>query len=437
MDMQAPSRSRARATTTGREVAAPPGAELRPGLATELRDFVQDALSAFPHRVRVTDWNGSRWDAGRGEPHWCGRDLDVRLESEAPARHLLRLDGMRFLESFLEQEVDLEGNLYVLATLRKHARVELKLRHLAGRLLRVVAFQNTRRARVNVKSHYDIPQEALDTYLDRSYMSYSCGMFEDPDDLDLDALLRPGVGQADDFDSLEKAMWRKFKDAADWVRPGPDETMLDVGCGYGGQLVVALESHPVGKVVGWTHSANQARVGRRMLERFPAERWELHEGDYREDSRVYHHVTSTGMISHVGPRGLVPYVREVRRRIRGGGRYLHHALMTRSSRWPLDANVGIAFNKRYVWPGFHWFTVGQHVRALEQNGFQVERLVNLTRHYAKTTTAWYERMMAHRDTMRDFMDEATFRAWQVFLAGITGSYLNRDVHVYRLYCVAT
>ena len=153
--------------------------------------------------------------------------------------------------------------------------------------------------------------------------------------------------------------------------------------------------------------------------------------------RVYHHVTSTGMISHVGPRGLVPYVREVRRRILGGGRYLHHALMTRHSRWPLDANVGIAFNKRYVWPGFHWFTVGEHVRALEGNGFQVERLVNLTRHYAKTTTAWYERMMEHRDTMREFMDEATFRAWQVFLAGITGSYLNRDVHVYRLYCVAT
>jgi len=255
--------------------------------------------------------------------------------------------------------------------------------------------------------------------------------------MDLVALRRPGAGRSDDFDSLEKAQWRKFQDAVDYVRPGPDETMLDVGCGYGGQLVVALESHPVRKVVGWTHSANQAREGRRMLARFPSERWELHEGDYREDRRVYDHVTSTGMISHVGPRGLIPYAKEVRGRIRDGGRYLHHALMIRHSRLPIDLSIGIAFNKKYVWPGFHWFTVGEHVRALEQNGFQIERLVNLSRHYAKTTTAWYERMMEHRDTMRQFLDEATVRAWQVFLAGITGSYLSRDIHVYRLYCVAT
>lgn len=429
--------TRGEPTAAGPTVGAGAAEEVRPGLAREIRDFIQGSLAEFPHRLRATDWDGNTWEAGLGEPHWSGRDLEIHFRSEEPARHLLRLDGMRFLESYLRQEVDLEGNLYAMASLRRHAKLQLKLRHLIQRFAPILAFQSRRRARVSVKSHYDIPQEALNVYLDQVYMSYSCAMFEDPDDFDLPALRRPGAGRSDDFDSLEKAQWRKFQDAADYVRPGPDETMLDVGCGYGGQLVVALESHPVRKVVGWTHSANQAHEGRRMLARFPAERWELNEGDYREDTRVYDHVTSTGMISHVGPRGLIPYVREVRSRIREGGRYLHHALMIRHSSLPIDLTIGIAFNKKYVWPGFHWFTVGEHVRALEQNGFQVERLVNLTRHYAKTTTAWYERMMEHRDTMRQYLDEATLRAWQVFLAGITGSYLSRDIHVYRLYCVAT
>jgi cyclopropane-fatty-acyl-phospholipid synthase len=173
-----------------------------------------------------------------------------------------------------------------------------------------------------------------------------------------------------------------------------------------------------------------------MLSAFDPGCWELNQGDYREDDRVYDHITSTGMISHVGPRGLVPYVREVRKRIKTGGRYLHHALMTSYSKVPIDFRVGIAFNKKYVWPGFHWFTLGQHVRALERNGFQVERLSNLTRHYAKTTTAWYERMMARRETMVGALGDPTVRAWQIFLAGITGSFLASDVHVYRLYCVA-
>jgi hypothetical protein len=30
-------------------------------------------------------------------------------------------------------------------------------------------------------------------------------------------------------------------------------------------------------------------------------------------------VASTGMVSHVGPRGLVPYVRNIRQRIRSRG----------------------------------------------------------------------------------------------------------------------
>ena len=147
---------------------------------------------------------------------------------------------------------------------------------------------------------------------------------------------------------------------------------------------MALESGPFGKVVGCTHSHNQTVFGRQLLSEFGASKWELHEADYREDSRVFDHVASTGMVSHVGPRGLVPYVRNVRQRIRSGGRYLHHALMSVHSSRPLDSAPGIAFNKKYVWPGFHWFTFGDHVKALEQSGFQVLRAVNLSPHYAKT-----------------------------------------------------
>ena len=173
-----------------------------------------------------------------------------------------------------------------------------------------------------------------------------------------------------------------------------------------------------------------------MLADFDADRWELNEGDYRQEERVFDHVTSTGMVSHVGPRGLVPYVRNVRRRIKTGGRYLHHALMTPHNRFPRDLQLGLAFNKKYVWPGFHWFTVGQHVRALEVNGFEVQRMTNLSRHYAKTTASWYERMMSQRELMVQNLGEPTLRAWQIFLAGITGAYLNKGVHVYRLYCEA-
>ncbi len=405
--------------------------------SAELREFLGASFAAFPWRVEITDWTGASYAFGRGEPHFSGQPLRIKLHTEAAGRDVLRLDGMRFLERFLEGDVDMTGNLYALASIRKnHTHLQIRPRHLVERAFSSMAFQTPSRASVSVKSHYDIPQEALNVYLDRKYMSYSCGMFENPDNLDIAECVKIGKGKEDDFDSLEKAMWRKFADAAAFVDPKPGETLLDVGCGYGGQLVVALENHPFGKVVGWTHSSNQVREGQKMLAPFDRKSWELNEGDYRLDERVFDHITSTGMVSHVGPRGLVPYVKNVRRRIKDKGRYVHHALMIAHHPLPMDFYVGIAFNKKYVWPGFHWFTLGEHVRALEKNGFHIEKVANLTRHYAKTTTAWYERMMANEDVMRDNLGTPTLRAWQVFLAGITGSYLERDVHVYRIYCTA-
>lgn len=416
--------------------ARPAGADRAAALATRLQDTTERLLARFPYRVEFTDWRGARWSAGGAAPHWCGLPLCVTLHDEAAGRALLAGDVLRFLDLYLEGAVDLDGNLYVLSDLRTHAKLDLTwLRALRG-LLRNRGFQTPRRARVNVRSHYDLPQEALDLYLDRAYRAYSCAMFERPDHLERSELLRAGDGRGDDFDSLEKAQWRKFQDAIDFVAPTEHDRILDIGCGYGGQLAVALESHRFQRIVGWTHSANQVREGHKALSGFDPARWEIREGDYRDDDRVYQHVLSTGMVSHVGPRGLVPYVRQVRRRIQTGGRYLHHALMTPHTRLPLDFYPGTVFHKRYVWPGYHWFTLGQHVRALERNGFEVQRAVNLSPHYEKTTAAWSERLTRQGAAIRDRLGEPTFRAWRLYLAGSSGNFRNQGIHVYRLYCEA-
>lgn len=404
--------------------------------AADMYDFFNRSLHDFPYKIIIDDWTGSEYSLGLNTPHWSGEHLRISVKTPEAAKVLLSGNSLGFLEKFLEGEVDLLGNLYCLSEITPHVQAKLTPMQIFSALIQHSLFQSKSRAKVNVKSHYDIPQEALNVYLDQKYMSYSCGMFEEPARYDRAELLRVGAGEADDFDSLEKSMWRKFKDAIDFINPAEGETVLDVGCGYGGQLAVALENYPKAKIVGWTHSSNQVRKGREMLSPFDSSSWEIHEGDYREENRVFDHITSTGMISHVGPRGLVPYVKEVRKRIKLGGRYVHHALMKPHCELPHDFYVSYVFHKKYVWPGFHWFTLGSHVKALEGNGFEVQRLVNLSAHYGKATAAWYERMMANRDLMLEALGEPTFRAWQIFLAGISGSFLNHGTHVYRLYCEA-
>ena len=404
----------------------------------ELRTFMNRTFHAFPWELEITDWTGGCWSVGGAAGlHWCGEPLRIHLRTPAGGADLLRHDAMSFLERFVRGDIELEGNLYALSYIRKYTRLApvtalRALPSIAANLL----YQSVRRARENVRSHYDIPQAALDLYLDRVFRSYSCGIWDDPTIGGKPELLAVGTAGADAPDTLEKSMWRKFKDAVDFVAPRPGETLFDVGCGYGGQLAVALAEQPFGRVVGWTHSRNQVAAAGQLLAGYGRERWEVREGDYRQESRVFDHVTSTGMVCHVGPRGLVPYVHNIRRRIREGGHYLHHVIMSTPSKIPLGLQPGPAFNKKYVWPGFHWFTLGQHVRALERGGFCVLGLRNLSPHYAKTTAAWYERMMAARATMVALVGEPTFRAWRIYLAGISGGFAGGSVQVNRLYCRA-
>lgn len=404
--------------------------------ASRLRSIYSDLLTEFPDQVNVTDWTGVSYSLGKGSQHWRGIPLNISIKTREAAKDLLGMNGMRFLERFTAGEVDMAGNLYLLSDIRYSINMVLPMHQYVYYLFcnRSLKFQSRRAARMNIKSHYDLPQEIFSIYLDKKYLAYSCAIFENPDSILVEELLRKGSGETDDFDSLEKAQWRKFKDAVDFIAPNEGDTLLDVGCGYGGQLLVALEQQQFGRVVGWTHSNNQVSEAKEKLAVYDRKKWDVHEGDYREDDSVFDHITSTGMISHVGPRGLVPYVRNIRKRIKTGGRYVHHAIMAQYSRAPLDTSVGVAFCKKYVWPGFHWFTLGEHVRALERNGFEIIRLVNLAPHYAKTVAAWYERMMANRENMVQLLGEPTFRAWQIYLACGSEDLLTGTGQVYRLYC---
>ncbi len=402
-------------------------------LSQKLEQFLAITFCQFPWEIRIFDWTGNNYSVGKGAQHWYPQPLTFHLHTEQAANDLLGLNSLKFLERILSGEVDLEGNLYLLSSLKLYANIRLNIFQFINARWHNRHFQTSNRAHYNVKSHYDISQSVLEKYLDKVYMAYSCAMFENTElsEKHLPQLIRVGTGQQDDFDSLEKAQWKKFKDAIDFIDPKAGDSLLDVGCGYGGQLQVALQEKLFSKVVGWTHSHNQASKGRYPLEQFEGGSWELNEGDYRQDQRQYNHITSTGMISHVGPGGLERYVKNIRYRLKKGGRYVHHALMANYSKTPLDAQIGIAFNKKYVWPGFHWFTLSEHMSILEKNGFRIEKVVNLRKQYCKTLTAWYERMMVNQVQMKAEMGEATFRAWQIYLGGGAGPD-SGDVN--RIYC---
>ncbi len=434
------------------------GSESR--LSARLQAQLEKAFADLSWRIEVEDWTGKTYKMGGKETHWGGEDLKLHIKTVEAGRDLMALDGLAFLERFLAQEVEL-NSLYMLHDIKLALNLTvINPTHILSNLSSVLAFQDTNRAGVNVSNHYDMPEEAVRRWLDSVHASYSCAIFEDEHDLDRVAMRRIGQGKGDNWDSLEKAQHRKFVDAAEFLDPKPGETTLDVGCGYPGYLRTHMEMFPeAGLIVGWTHSENQVRYGIKMLEGIDSKRYELRQGDYREEfsgvssvghmngamkklrkrpRRLFDHIQSTGMISHVGPgKGLVEYVLNCRALIKTGGRMVHHALMKPWNPVPLDFHIGSAFCKKYVWPGFHWYNLGQHVNALQENGFKVVLQRDLSAHYAKTVMAWAERFMANAELIRkELGNEETFRAMQVFLRGVPGGFITGSIQVNRLYCVA-
>ena len=174
-----------------------------------MRDLLGTRLDGFPWPIEIRDWRGDHYALGGAEPHWTGRTLHIEVRTPGAGDDVLRLDGLRFLERFLAGEVELSGNLYAIPKISRALGLLLRPRHLLAQLGRRLAFQSPRRARVNVRSHYDVDAAALDAYLDGAYRSYSCAMFEDPDRFVVDALVRAGHGADGDFDKDEQQAVRE------------------------------------------------------------------------------------------------------------------------------------------------------------------------------------------------------------------------------------
>ncbi len=199
------------------------------GIAWQLRAMIESLLQEFPWSIVIKDWTGREYAIGGNAPHWSEISaLQIHIKTAAAGRDLLALDSMKFLERFLIEEVDIDGNLYLLPEIRDYAKFVMKPWQLVWNYAQNFVLQDKTRAALSVKSHYDIPEESL-FYLDRAYRSYSCALWEEPYCMNKHDVLTIGTGKDDTYDSLERAQYTKFMHAANFLAPEKNETVLDVG----------------------------------------------------------------------------------------------------------------------------------------------------------------------------------------------------------------
>ena len=207
--------------------------------STALKKFIRAG------NLRVTTARGTTYTLGDG----TGKPVAVRgSATEPPSAASCSIPSSSSAKSYMDGTLVVEqGSIAdVLAVLlsptRRAAVLGTAAPAVALSLRRLAQLNWRQRARRNVAHHYDLDDRLYSLFLDAD-RQYSCAYFETPDQ------------------SLDDAQLAKKRHLAAKLLLGPDQRVLDIGCGWGG-LALYLAEICGAHVTGITLSRGAARASR-------------------------------------------------------------------------------------------------------------------------------------------------------------------------------
>jgi cyclopropane-fatty-acyl-phospholipid synthase len=257
-------------------------------------------------------------------------------------------------------------------------------------------------AKRNVAHHYDIGNDLYERMLDAAHMQYSCAYWPRADM------------------TLEEAQEAKLAHIAAKLALEPGQSVLDIGCGWGG-LAIYLARRAGVSVVGITLSEEQAALARRRVaEAGLANRVSIELIDYRDipaSGRRFDRVVSVGMFEHVGRPQFETFFRTCANLLRPEGVMVLHTIGRFGQPGKTDA-----FTRKYIFPGGYIPAMSETVAASEKARLIASDVEILRLHYARTLRAWYARCVAHRDYIERAYSARFYRMWTFYLAGATAAF---------------
>ncbi len=339
--------------------------------------------------------------------------VTVDVRDERVFNRVLALGNLGLGEAFMDGDLALEqGTLVDLLTVLLRNRLEERLRSHPRLALRVLGLRLRNRLRplhTNVRRHYDQGEDLFESFLDRT-MTYSCGYARTPQD------------------SAEDLQQNKFDRICRKLRLEPGQTLLDIGCGFGGLLIHAAAVHGVSGV-GITNSQSHARRARMNADRAGVGgRVEIRLGDFSSIGESFDRIVSVGMLEHVPRRLYARYFHGLAASLVRGGLGLVHAIGCNAPRNDHDP-----FIQTYIFPGSNQPRLSEIARHLEANRLLILDVENIVRHYGFTVRRWLERFHQNAGCLDPVKYDSRFRRmWEYYLScGIAAAAVS-DAAVYQV-----
>ena len=360
--------------------------------------MVRNRMLAFGNGVetcfRVQFADGTHYQNRKGTPVFS---IVIR-HPRAYARILL-FGHIGLMESCFDGEVDVDGDLaaafrtaFESAFERNpNALVRLRNRWHEWRFSNASIAQ----ARANARFHYAIGTEFYRYWLDKPLMMYTCGYWKE--------------GTA----NVDEAEVNKVDHVCRKIKLTRGESVIDIGCGFGGFMFHAHEHYgalPHGlNTTPEQVTALEDEIRKRGLE----SKMTVSLADFREVDRQYDKVVSIGVLEHAGRDQLAQVVKAHADFLKPGGLGMLHFI----------GHVGVRdtefYIRKHVFPGGWIPSLAQTIAEMERCGLEVVDIENLRRHYAPTLDGWTERFDRNWENIRALdpvrFNEKFRRVWRTYL----------------------
>ncbi|MEX2319998.1 MAG: cyclopropane fatty acyl phospholipid synthase, partial [Saccharospirillum sp.] len=254
-----------------------------------------------------------------------------------------------------------------------------------GLAFKLINFQTDRRAFTVGKVHYDIGNDLFCRMLDDSMM-YSCGYWAVANDL--------AAAQQAKIDLICRKLDLK-----------PGQTVLDIGCGWGG-LAEHLARHYQVEVVGVTVSQEQQVLAQQKVAGLPVD---IRLADYRSLSGRFDRIVSVGMFEHVGAKNHRTFFETAHRLLAEDGLFLLHTIGEEA-----DTAAPEPFINKYIFPNGK-VPSRREINSASLGLFRLEDWHNFGPDYDRTLMAWAQRVDAAWPDLSDRYDERFQRLWMFYL----------------------
>ena len=265
----------------------------------------------------------------------------------------------------------------------------------------------------NIHAHYDLGNAFYELWLDRT-MTYSSARFERADQ------------------PLEEAQREKYATLARSIDLKTDQTVLEIGCGWGGFAEFAAKE--VGaKVTGITISQAQYDYAReRLFRQGLAEKADIQLIDYRDVQGRFDRVASIEMFEAVGEAYWPTYFSKIHEVLSPGGR-AGLQIITIKDEFFDHYRRHADFIQKYVFPGGMLPSEEKLKEQTDRAGLDWTGITRFGECYADTLNQWLHSFDSVWDQVKaQGFDERFRRLWRFYLAYCEAGFRTERTNVVQL-----